>query len=612
MSITALVQCSEELRRLAIAGSGLACGDERLKRLVKPLRRSGKRQAVFTQVADAVEALVDSERNDSAESMLDLGMLVQAILYTQGVYKVTGRATKFKASSTSSPDDFHRIHHSHFKSVFDDLMNGSTAGIRKALAQGVLPDPRLTEWVLYALEDSGKRFGDLLQWEVLRPMGKSLVPFLQDIEVKGKTFDARKLELLCAVDFEAAWPTCQQVLEEGNVKLKLIAIRYMAGQSIAVDSLAEQAASSTSAMVRQAAEYALESQPEISPAEQVDKGERIAEKLDIKQMKRFVEAVTISQDPAITARLIRETENQLAAALAKPKSASLKRLHTLLECFEDRRDHESSNFIGRCFDERDRIATFTGGRAKTKGMDVLKLVFSLVAMMGPASSRKELATGHADIHPELLSFSFLAACQVWKAAKVFDIFSRYFDGSAKLPDAEARASNLRRNLQAGHFDYPDWFEKNPAFRKPGTMDARWFDLAVSMNDAPFIYRFHRMAAKKADFINWVVDVVRTTHDDRLAIENITFLFILGYPKVTDLWIERVTKHLRRESSDSPSSFYFLCLRFLPTDRLAEMQAAIESLPESTRELGMGHLRARHYDDAEGIPGYIGIPRPSKE
>ena len=53
MSIPVLIDCFTEVRRLAIAGSHLAVDDFRLKRLVDPLKATGKKAPVFAKVAEA-------------------------------------------------------------------------------------------------------------------------------------------------------------------------------------------------------------------------------------------------------------------------------------------------------------------------------------------------------------------------------------------------------------------------------------------------------------------------------------------------------------------------------------------------------------------------------
>lgn len=84
MSIAILVQVQEEVRRLAIAGSAVAPGDFRLKKLVGPLEQAGAKAPVFARVAQAAQAVVESNDKTASAALLDLATLVHAILYTQG------------------------------------------------------------------------------------------------------------------------------------------------------------------------------------------------------------------------------------------------------------------------------------------------------------------------------------------------------------------------------------------------------------------------------------------------------------------------------------------------------------------------------------------------
>ena len=56
MSIPVLIEVYDEMRRLAIAGSAVAPGDFRLKKLIPPLEKSGEKAPVFAKVAQAATA----------------------------------------------------------------------------------------------------------------------------------------------------------------------------------------------------------------------------------------------------------------------------------------------------------------------------------------------------------------------------------------------------------------------------------------------------------------------------------------------------------------------------------------------------------------------------
>src|ERR671931_65999 len=84
MSIAVLNQVYDEARRLAVAGSVVARGDFRLKKLIPPLEQAGAQAPGFAKVAEAAKGGVEGPEESSAESLLELTSLVTAILYTQG------------------------------------------------------------------------------------------------------------------------------------------------------------------------------------------------------------------------------------------------------------------------------------------------------------------------------------------------------------------------------------------------------------------------------------------------------------------------------------------------------------------------------------------------
>src|SRR5213078_26824 len=90
MSIAVLNQVYDEARRLAVAGSVVARGDFRLKKLLPPLEQAGAKVPVFARIAEAAKAVVDGPEDSSAANLLELTSLVTAVLYTQGETGMAG------------------------------------------------------------------------------------------------------------------------------------------------------------------------------------------------------------------------------------------------------------------------------------------------------------------------------------------------------------------------------------------------------------------------------------------------------------------------------------------------------------------------------------------
>src|SRR3954447_466517 len=90
MSIAVLNQVYDEARRLAVAGSVVARGDFRLKKLLPPLEQAGAKAPVFAKLAECARAVTDGPDDASAGNLLELTSLVSAVLYTQGETGVAG------------------------------------------------------------------------------------------------------------------------------------------------------------------------------------------------------------------------------------------------------------------------------------------------------------------------------------------------------------------------------------------------------------------------------------------------------------------------------------------------------------------------------------------
>src|SRR5207253_3029917 len=90
MSLALIQESAKEVRRLAIAGSPLAVGDFRLKKLIAPLEQAGAKVPVFAQVAKAISDLVNGKEADTPAHLLSLSTLLNAILYTQGQTSAEG------------------------------------------------------------------------------------------------------------------------------------------------------------------------------------------------------------------------------------------------------------------------------------------------------------------------------------------------------------------------------------------------------------------------------------------------------------------------------------------------------------------------------------------
>src|SRR5712691_5193519 len=242
MSIAVLTQVYDEMRRLAIAGSVVAGGDFRLKKLIAPLEKAGEKAAVFAKVAQAAQAVVESNEKTASAALLELTTLVNAILYTQGE---TGIAGELKPIETT---DLGGQQTQASARVLKPLLEAlSTTGsgrlelIRDAIERGAFRDLRLVKPALRAIDDPYPEIGDLIADKVLPLYGKAILPELRaKFDLNGKSGNLRRLSLMHQLDPAGSRELVKQVLDEGSKELKVVAIECLGDSDEDLAYLLEQ------------------------------------------------------------------------------------------------------------------------------------------------------------------------------------------------------------------------------------------------------------------------------------------------------------------------------------------------------------------------------------
>src|SRR5262245_3812689 len=154
MSIAILTQVYDEMRRLAVAGSVVAAGDFRLKKLIEPLKKAGEKAPVFAKVGQAVQNLVEGDEKSSAAALLEVSTLVSAMLYTQGETGLAGSIEPIETTDLGqqATQASARV----IKPLLEALTttgSGRLEIIQDAHRQGAFRDLRLVKPALQAIDD---------------------------------------------------------------------------------------------------------------------------------------------------------------------------------------------------------------------------------------------------------------------------------------------------------------------------------------------------------------------------------------------------------------------------------------------------------------------------
>src|SRR5438270_670712 len=225
MSIAVLNQVYDEARRLAVAGSVVAKGDFRLKKLVAPLEQAGAKAPVFAKVAEAVNKVIDGPEESSAESLLELTSLVTAVLYTQGETGLPGELQPIE--TTSLGGETAQTSARLLKPLLEALNttgSGRLELVKDGHERGAFRDIRLVKWALKGLDDPYSEVADYLEEKVLPMSGKAILPELRrTYDPKGTKGHPRRLRSMHALDPAGTRELVKQALEEGSKEVKVAA-----------------------------------------------------------------------------------------------------------------------------------------------------------------------------------------------------------------------------------------------------------------------------------------------------------------------------------------------------------------------------------------------------
>ncbi len=542
MSIAALNQVYDEVRRLAIAGSGLAAGDFRLKKLVEQLEKSAEKAPVFGKVAQAVRKVVECSDQDSAGALLELSTLTTAILYTQGE---TGRAGELRpvptadlglpASNTSA-----RV----LKPLLEALTTtggGRLELIRDAHERGAFKDLRLVRPAVAALDDSYGEIGDFVANQVLPLYGKAVYSLVREgYDAKGKGDDARRLRVMHRLDPQTTHELVEQALEDGSKEVKLQAIECLAGDRNAIPYLLEQ----TRAKAKDVRAVALRGLASFPDEEVVDTLTQALGGADVGLVAGHIHA---NCNPRLHEFVLNEAERQrdtLLTGKSKDKAkqnSQVQQFHTLLDALKERGDTRTVDFLKGLFQEREKLAA--SGAGAVDGNAVVGKVAKLLLHSGAKPSLKLLVDARESVAPEHVHLAFLAAAKLSAPRQVYDQFSPLYlnrpEGKKKdTLTARQRSEHLGGLLQTIASRHP-WYGELElgALAAAIELDPRWLDAAIKRNDLrtvlPLARPGHPAVVK---YLAGVLDAEikkKKFPPDYWLDEILGKLIECGYPQATD-------------------------------------------------------------------------------
>jgi len=579
MSLALIEESATEVRRLAIAGSPLAVGDFRLKKLILPLEQAGAKVPVFAQVAKAMSEVVNGTEAESATRLLSLSTLLNAILYTQGLTGAAGNLEKLETFPTS------RATTRTTSRVLKPLVEALTASgggrfeiVKSAVERGAFNDLRLIDPAIRALGDNYPELADLVAEKILPGYGPGIVPRLkQTFDLKGKRQDGRKLEVMHRLDPAGTLELCKKALEDGSVEVKVAAIGRLGQHEDCLSLVLEQANAKNKQLRAAALETLAEhDRPEITKI--------FTELVKGKALDILVRPFRTLRNQQVLTALLEEGKRVFDSVL-KGDSEQIPRFWEILDCLDHRTESKVEEFLLNCFASAGKLTKVKAAKNSIFGGPELLTRFALLLcnMGSPRALEAVLAqreTLPVAAFPQVLQ----SALRTWSPEKVFVEFSPLLVETRGA--GKEKSEHLQRIIAAAHWDETSRFnpmayvepeESDDKFLRKYAWDARWLDAAIKTDKGSVVCSLARPNHKAA--LNYLLKLgeAKKTSDAGMTLRG---LVRCKYPKVTDYFLELVTKKTKNAKHlDYELQFLFENARHLPPADLPKLDELAAKLDE---------------------------------
>ncbi|WP_054958477.1 HEAT repeat domain-containing protein [Paenibacillus dakarensis] len=260
MSTVLLQDLYQEIRRLYIAGSDLAYGDYRLKRLLPQFRQLGERAPVFNRLAEGISGLIEPEsgqESHSAQRLQDLNLLLSSVLHTQGTTAPEGEQLPVDHDPVTLTSRFSYRKLSAVKTALTTTGGGRYEIINEAWKEGLFEDLRMVNNAIEALNDPYPEIAELMGNHILPAYGPQIVPLLiESFDPTGGKAESRKLRAIATAGGGEVTELIRQAAESGSDEVRSTAITLLASYEEYVPDLIEWSRSKKK-VIREAAYSAL-------------------------------------------------------------------------------------------------------------------------------------------------------------------------------------------------------------------------------------------------------------------------------------------------------------------------------------------------------------------
>lgn len=585
MSLALIQESAKEVRRLAIAGSPLAIGDFRLKKLVAPLEQAGAKVPVFAQVAKAINDLVNGKEADSATNLLALSTLLNAILYTQGQTGIAGelRPHEVFATQCGSTRTTARV----LKPIIQGL-TASGAGrlevIKSAVERGAFNDLRLIDPAIQALGDNFPEIADLVADKVLPAYGPGIIPRLKaTFDVKGKKSDARKLTVMHRIDSAGTIDLCKKALDDGSAEVKGAAIACLGKHEDCLPLVLEQV-NAKNKQIRAAALEALaeHDRPEVTKI--------FTELVQGKTLDILAGPFRTMRNLQVLTSLLAEGQRVFDLML-KGDSEQIPRYAEVLNCLAHRKETEVEAFLIGCLGNSDKLVKLKAAKNSIfAGADMLFHLAAGLYNIGTPKALETVLSKRDVLPPSAFPLVLRAALRTWTPEKVFTEFLPLLEqtkGGGKEKREQLYHFITSSNSQGGSSFHPLAFDESDPDEEGSlkciTWDPRWLDAAIKADEVVVVCSLARPDHKGvlAYLLKLGGSKSKSQYSSGLIIHA---LARCKYAKVTDTYLEWVGKRTKGSKQwDYDLQQLIESARCLPPADLPRLEEFAANLDENYQE-----------------------------
>jgi hypothetical protein len=579
MSLALIQESAKEVRRLAIAGSPLAVGDFRLKKLIPPLEQAGAKVPVFAQVAKAISDLVSGKEAESAAHLLNLSTLLNAILYTQGQTGTDAPFRDLEMASANTPvtGTSARV----LKPLIEALTTGGGGRfetVKAAVERGAFNDLRLIEPAIKALDDNYPELADLIARKVLPLYGSGIVPLIKSrLDLKGKKSDARRLTVLHELDPAGTIDLCKSALQEGSTDLKVAAIECLGKHEDCLPLVLEQAKAKNKT-VREAALEAL-AQHDRPETTKIFKEMILGKAVDL-----LTGPLRMIKSREVSRLLLDEARGTLEKVL-KNDDASITRLLQLLDCLQKRQDGETEEFFITAVGQADKLVKIKAAKGSVvAGTDLLREMTDLLYAIGTPASFNAILAQRDKVPPDSFILILRSALRVWPADKIYQEFAPLLE--QKKGAGRDRSEELQRTITASRWDnasrysFSSDMDTDPSevqALKKVEWDPRWLDAAIKADHQSVVCSQARPGHKGA--VAYLLKTLESKKESQPGL-IIEALARCQYPQVTDAFLDLVARRIKNARYlDYEAMFLLESARHLPASDLPKLEAFAAKMDE---------------------------------